>query len=170
MGLGIATATSTHMHMSHPQFSQPCHSITFGLGILFWCLGSPDPCRIAKPTMAALCPTASSKNLCSPPPSSLLHRSSLLLSSSVPSRAKPFVPPCTRPFTFSFFYCISSRSTFCTPATEEGSGQHPPSARGAGASSLCLAGTDIFLSVSLVSLVSRFLFLTKPLIKKKKPN
>ena len=98
MGLGTATTTSTHMHTSHPQFSQPHYPITSGLGILFCCLQSPAPCGTAEPTIAALCPTASPKNLCSPPPSSLSHQSNLLLSGSAPSRAKPFVPPCTRPF------------------------------------------------------------------------
>lgn len=56
-------------------------------------------------------------------------------------------------------------------ATEERSGQqgqHPPSPQGAGASLLYLAGADIFLSVSLVSLVSSFFFFIEPLIKKKK--
>lgn len=173
MGLGTARTTSAHTHTSHPQFSQPRYPITFGLGILFWCLGSPAPRGIAEPTIAALCPTACPKNLCSPPPSSLLapkqsspERLSTLRGEALhPSLHK------TLPFTFSFFFfCIPIWSPFCSPASEERSlqqGQHPPSPQGAGASSLCLAGADIFLFVSLVSLVSRFFFLTEPLIKKK---
>lgn len=158
----------THMHMSHPQLSQSFYSVTFGPGILFWCLESPA--QIAEPTIAAVCSTAYLKKLCT---SSIIPLApKQILSSSAPSRAKSFVPPCTRlPFTFSFLHCISTWSPFCPAATEEGSGQqgqHPPSPQGAGASSLCLAGADIFLSVSLVSLVSSFFFLIEPLIKKKK--
>lgn len=158
----------THMHMSHPQLSQSFYSVTFGPGILFWCLESPA--QIAEPTIAAVCSTAYLKKLCT---SSIIPLApKQILSSSAPSRAKSFVPPRTRlPFTFSFLHCISTWSPFCPAATEEGSGQqgqHPPSPQGAGASSLCLAGADIFLSVSLVSLVSSFFFLIEPLIKKKK--
>lgn len=50
----------------------------------------------------------------------------------------------------------------CAPAR-----QHPASPRGAVAGLLRLAGADIFLFVSLVSLVSRFFFLIEPLINKK---
>lgn len=64
--------THTHTHTSHPQLSQPFHPITFGLGILFWCLGSPA--QVAEPTIAAVCSTAYPKKLCSAPPSSLLHQ------------------------------------------------------------------------------------------------
>lgn len=49
----------THAHMSHPQVSQPFYPRTFGLGILFWCLGSPA--RMAEPTIAAVCSTAHPK-------------------------------------------------------------------------------------------------------------
>lgn len=64
------------------------------------------------------------------------------------------------------FHFLIFWSPFCLPVTEEGSGQHPLSSQGAGASSLCLTGADIILFVSLVSLVSRFFFLIEPLIKK----
>ncbi|XP_038020835.2 uncharacterized protein [Anas platyrhynchos] len=50
----------------------------------------------------------------------------------------------------------------CAPAL-----QHPASPRGAVAGLLRLAGADVFLFVSLVSLVSRFFFLIEPLINKK---
>lgn len=83
MGLGTATTTSTHTHMPHLQFSQPCYPITFGLGILFWCLESPASCGIAEPTIAALCPTASPK------------KTPLLTSSIIPLAPKQS-PPETR--------------------------------------------------------------------------
>lgn len=79
----------THTHMSHPQVSQPFYPRTFGLGILFWCLGSPA--RMAEPTIAAVCSTAHPKKLLT---SSIipLAPEQILPSSSAPSRAKPFRP------------------------------------------------------------------------------
>lgn len=97
-----------YVHVSS-QFSQPRYPLTFGLGILFWCLESPAPHGIAEPTIAALCRTASPKNLCSPPPSSLLHQNRLW-SGSAPSRAKLFIPPCTRPFLSPSHFFIASQS------------------------------------------------------------
>lgn len=79
----------THTLMSHPQVSQLFYPMTFGLGILFWCLGSPA--RMAEPTIAAVCSTTHPKKLLT---SSIipLAPKQILPSSSAPSRAKPFRP------------------------------------------------------------------------------
>lgn len=124
MGLGTARTTSTHTHTSYPQFSQPRYPTTFGLGILFWCLGSPAPRGIAEPTIAALCPKACPKNLCSPPPSSLLapkqsppERLSTLRGEALhPSLHK------TLPFTFSFFFVSQSGHLFAPQPQRRGHG------------------------------------------------
>lgn len=131
-----------------PSFPSPLPHNFWSDNITLWCLESPAPCGITEPTIALSAPQH--------------HLKSSLASSIIPLAPKQ--PPerlgilqgeALHPFPHKPFLSSSrfllhlNLDTFCSSAAEEGSGQHPPSPLGAGASSICLAGANIFLFVSL---------------------